>query len=96
MTDKKDLIIGQINRNRDDEKAHHIVHDAWKVISETIKEKNADRIAELKKSITFSGKFLSDFNEIWTAIREGRGKTLFIKHGFYPPANFSGWQNFIG
>ncbi len=85
VTDKKDLIIGHINRNRDDEKAHHIVPDAWKVISELIKEKNANRIAELNTSIS-SGKFLRDFNEIWTAIQEGRGKTLFVKHGFYQPA----------
>ncbi len=91
VTDKKDLIIGHINRNRDDEKAHHIVPEAWKVILELIKEKNTNRIAELKKSIS-SGKFLSDFNGIWTAIQEGRGKTLFVKQGFYQPALLVGGE----
>ena len=35
---------------------------------------------------------MSDFNGIWTAIQEGRGKTLFVKQGFYQPALLVGGE----
>ncbi|WP_257668531.1 AOC03_06830 family ribosome hibernation factor [Parapedobacter tibetensis] len=85
IADKKDLIIGHINRNRDDEKAHHIIPDAWAVVQELIKKHTAARIAELHQAVN-NGKFVSDYREIWDAVLQGRGKTLFVKRGFYQPA----------
>lgn len=85
VSDKKDLIIGHINKNRDDEKAHHIIPDAWNVVLELIKTRNAARISELRQAVV-TGKFVSDYNDIYKAITEGRGKTLFVKKGFYQPA----------
>jgi hypothetical protein len=85
VADKKHTIIGDINRNRDDEKAHHIIPDAWEVVKAKNKERIAARIAELHKAVG-AGKFLSDLTEIWNAIQHGRGQTLFIKKGYFQPA----------
>ncbi len=85
IADKKDLIIGHINRNRDDEEPHHIIADAWKVVQAIVKEKQAARIAELEKAVS-TGRFLSDYNEIWNALQQGRGQTLFVKKEFFQPA----------
>jgi len=85
IADKKDLIIGHINMNRDDEKSHHIVPEAWTVMKTLIKMKNEARMTELAKAVS-EVKFVSDYSEIWNAIQHGRGKTLFVKRGFFQPA----------
>ncbi|MDT8400148.1 MAG: hypothetical protein RQ743_00510 [Bacteroidales bacterium] len=89
IADKKDLIIGYISRNRDDEPAHDIVNEAWKEVLEIIKDRNRDRINELHLARGHN-KLLSEYNEIWEAITEGRGKTLFVRKGFYQPAFLKG------
>ncbi len=84
VADKKEFIIGYINGNRDDDNAQKIVKDSWIILSDLIKEKNSKRIVELKKAVS-ERKVLTDFNEIWNAMQYGKGKTLFIKSGFFQP-----------
>lgn len=88
VADKKELIVGHLNRNRDNEKAGNIVKDAWKEVLELVKMNNMKRIEELHKAVG-NNKFVSDYNEIWSAIQQGKGKTLFIKKGFFQPALLS-------
>jgi hypothetical protein len=71
-----------LNKNRLDEKAHHIVTDAWELIKEITMEKNNARKAELATAVS-TGSFLSDVNDIWQAIHEGRVQTLFIEEGLF-------------
>lgn len=85
IADKKDLIVGHINRNRDDEKPYNIILDAWKVVQANVKEKHADRIVELGKAVSL-GRYLSDYNEIWNVLQQGRGQTLFVKNDFFQSA----------
>lgn len=87
VADKKHIIIGHINKNRDDEKPHHIIPEAWEVVKAITKERIAARITELHKAMG-AGKVVSDLSEIWNAIQHGRGQTLFIKKGFFQPAIF--------
>ncbi|MEO8721773.1 MAG: hypothetical protein ABI372_11750 [Ginsengibacter sp.] len=87
VTDNEKMIVGNLYGNRMNEKAHHIVEAAWPVIKKMNKEKNEERLAELKVAVN-SRNFLIDFNEIWTAVNEGRGKTLFVKQGYFQPAKF--------
>jgi sporulation protein YlmC with PRC-barrel domain len=106
VADRKEIILGHLNKNRDDEKAHHIVAEAWPVVHAVIIQRNQKRLQELNKAAN-SGKKVSDLNDIWTAINEGRGQTLFIKKGTFQPAiiekgniitvnkNENGRQNFI-
>jgi hypothetical protein len=85
VSDRKDLILGHINRGRDDDKAHHIVAEAWTLVLDLIKTRNEARMSDLRSAVT-SGKFVSDYNDILKAIREGRGKTLFVRKGYFQPA----------
>lgn len=89
VADRKERILGHINKNRNNEKAHHIVPDAWKVVKGILKERNEARRKELSEAVS-SGKFLSDMNDIWQAILAGRGQTLYIEKGFYQPAELNG------
>jgi len=82
IADNKQIILGFINRNRDDEKAHHIIPDAWEVVKQVTLEKNAARLKELDIAIS-ARKFLSDINDIWNAINQGRGQTLFVKKDYF-------------
>lgn len=85
VADRKDLVIGHINKNRDAGKAAAIVTEAWGEMTLLIRKRNLERLTELYKSVS-DNKFLTDYNEIWNAIKHGRGKTLFVKKGFYKPA----------
>jgi len=87
IADKKEFIIGHINGNKDTETAQQIIVDAWEMMQSFVTEKNNSRIAELKKSIP-QGKVINDFNEMWKAIQNGRGKTLFVKLGYFQPVIF--------
>lgn len=89
VADNKQIIVGHINRNRDDEKAHHIIIDAWEFFHNFLHTKQQERIVELKQAVC-TGRFLSDFNDIWKAINEGRGLTLFVKRGLFQPAIIEG------
>lgn len=85
IADKKDLIVGHVSWNRDDEKPYNIILDAWKVVQANVKEKHADRIVELGKAVSL-GRYLSDYNEIWNVLQQGRGQTLFGKNDFFQSA----------
>jgi len=85
IADRKEMFAGKLYGNKMNEKAHHIVESVWPVMEKLTVEKNNQRLAELKAAVN-SRNFLIDFNEIWQAIKEGRGKTLFVKQGYFQPA----------
>ncbi|WP_452221203.1 AOC03_06830 family ribosome hibernation factor [Lacinutrix salivirga] len=74
-----------LNDNRIAEKDHAIVTEAWKLIEAYYKTINTERKAELLKAVT-QNKFLSDTNDIYKAIKEGRIQTLFIEKDLFQPA----------
>lgn len=78
-----------LNKNRIEEKAHHIIPEAWKIVKENTLEKNNARKAELQKAVS-AGNFLSDINQIWQALLKGRIQTLFIEQGLFQPGIMSG------
>jgi len=85
VADKREVIIGHLNKNRMDETAEQLVSDSWPLVQDYNEKKNKDRVAELKEAVN-SGQFMSDFNDIWTAVRMGRGRTLFVREGLFQPA----------
>lgn len=86
VADRKEMYMGYLNKNRGDENAkiHHIIDDVWPAVREINRKRNAERVEELGRAVG-SGNFLSDINEIWKAILEGRGQTLFVKKGYFQP-----------
>jgi len=67
-----------------DEKAHHIIDEAWKIVQKFTIDQINSRKEELQKAIG-SGRFLSDVNAIWKAIGEGKVHTLFVEEHHFQP-----------
>lgn len=82
-------IAGHINRNRDEEKANHIVADAWPVMKSAILEMKKAELSHLQKAID-EQKYLSDISDIWQAVNDGRGDILFVRHDLIQAARISG------
>lgn len=90
IADKKDTIFEVfLNKNKINDPVHSIVSESWEVVKDYIVKKNNSRKEELKKAVG-ENKFLSDSNEIWKAISEGRIQTLFIEQGLFQPAVMKG------
>lgn len=85
VADRKEIILGNIKGNKMQEKAHHVVGSVWPVVKELQNEANKKRLVELDNAVDNS-KYVTDFNDIWTALNEGRGRTLFVKQGYFQPA----------
>ena len=83
--EKQSIFSTYLNRVNIDEKASIIVKEAWITVKEGVEETNNSRKAELKQAVS-QNKFLSDTNEIWNAIKEGKVQTLFIEQGLFKPA----------
>lgn len=82
---QKENISGIIEGNRDDEDPHNIVQAAWPTVEKWYKEKNQKLLTDLTENAG-NGDFETDFTEIWKAIIEGKGRTLYVKEGFIQPA----------
>jgi len=79
------IVVGNLNMKHNDEKPHEIVSKAWPVLQKYMHTKNEQRISELKLAVGHQ-KYMSDLSDIWRAINEGRGETLFVKRGYFQPA----------
>lgn len=82
--DYPNTILGHVPMKNLDEKASNLVKEVWPFIQDLAVQKERARIIELEKAID-SGKYLSDLNEIWQAINNGRGQTIFVEEGYFQP-----------
>lgn len=89
VADRKHMIVGNLNGNRMEEKAHHIIDAAWPIVQHINKDKNRRRLEELSAA-QGSGRVLVDFSDIWRAVNEGRGQTIFVQQGYFQPARLVG------
>ena len=90
IADLKDTIFDRfLNKNKISDPVHAIVDEVWSIVKDYVVEKNNERKEDLKKAVG-ENKFLSDTNEIWKAISEGRIQTLFIEQGLFQPAVMNG------
>ena len=85
VADRKEIIMGHLGGNRMEEKAHHIIEAAWPVVLQIRKDNLAARTQELAAAEN-TGKWVSDFTDIWRAVNQGRGQTLFVQRGYFQPA----------
>jgi hypothetical protein len=86
---KQSILESFLKKNGVEEKAQHIVTEAWKIVHQYVIEKNNARKVELQKAVN-QNKFMSDTNEIWQAIKQGRIQSIFIEQGKFQPAY---WKN---
>lgn len=86
IADKKHSIFNAfLNKNKINDPDHSIVEEGWEVVKDYVTKINNERKEELKRAVG-ENKFLSDTNEIWKAISEGKIQTLFIEQGLFQPA----------
>lgn len=86
VADVKEAILPfHVNKGMINEPVHTIVEEAWKVMKDYVAKKNNERKEELRMAVS-ENKFLSDTNEIWRAIHNGRVQTIFIEQGLFQPA----------
>lgn len=74
-----------LNGNKQTEKDFNIVSEAWNIVKEDVTKRNNERKADLQKAVS-ANKFLSDTNEIYQAIKQGKVQTLFVEQGLFQPA----------
>lgn len=91
MADRPNTIYGMVALENKDGKASNSIKEVWPAIREQTKARNLSRKTELGKAVS-SGKVLSDYSEIWQAVEEGRGQTLFVQEGLFQPARLDGNQ----
>lgn len=85
VTDRPNVIIGHLKQNRDKKDAGEVVREAWPIVKEHLNVKNEQRLQELTEAVNHQ-RYLSDLTDIWRAVNDGRGKTVFVKRGFFQPA----------
>lgn len=85
IADRPAFLKGAFNPSHDDLKPLHLVEEAWKAYGPIVRERYNERVTMLEKAVS-SGKLHSDHNDVWQAINEGRGDTLFVKEGLFQPA----------
>ena len=88
IADRKERIVGSIDRVFDNADAGDIARIAWPEMKRIIVEKNKARLSELGSAVS-SGAFATDYSDMWRSIHEGRGKTLFVKRGHFQPARIT-------
>ncbi|HXR83377.1 MAG TPA: hypothetical protein VN722_03640 [Hanamia sp.] len=85
---RKETVAGFIPGNKDSENARDIIDDVWPTVEKWNEEKNKQKLTELSTAVG-AQLFLTDFTQIWKAIGEGRGRILFVKKGYFQPANLN-------
>ncbi|HLV53852.1 MAG TPA: hypothetical protein VKY29_07520 [Cryomorphaceae bacterium] len=83
--DKRGFYDTNLNRDGSDDNVRKIVADAWELVREFRKKTMRSRADELKRAVG-ANRFLSDTNDIWRSIQEGRVETIFIERGRFQPA----------
>lgn len=74
-----------LTRSRQTQSAQAIVTDAWEIVQNISEKQNKERKADLQSAVS-ANRFLSDTNEIFNAIKQGRVQTLFVEENLFQPA----------
>lgn len=82
--DYPNTILGHVLLKNFNDKAANLVKEIWPFVRDLTVAKNRARISELKTAVS-NGNYFADLNEIWNAVQDGRGNTLFVEEGYHQP-----------
>lgn len=85
VADRPELIVGTVTRNGEDEPPHRTVSDAWREASEILRNNTLARLPELDAALG-AEVLVWGYSDIWNALAQGRGRTLFVRKGLHLPA----------
>jgi len=89
VADQPGWYIGHITGSPDEIKAHDLAKDAFKEVQRIIAARKAQAMDQIGKA-QGEGKLLNDLGDIFRAVNEGRGDTLFVEEGHFQPALLNG------
>lgn len=81
VADKPSAYFGFAPINYNDVAQHTLVKQAWSVVLDVQKDRRTQAVEEMKQAVG-QGKVVTDLNEIYRAINEGRGELLIAHDGF--------------
>jgi hypothetical protein len=84
VADNDSMIIGFVPIDWNQDKPHQIIAQVWPTVQEYHRNLTKERLNDLKSAVG-TGKLFTDISDIWNAIEEGRGKTLFVQKGHFQP-----------
>ncbi len=91
VADRKEFLSESFSPSQQDLSPLHLVEEAWKAYAPAVKA-TYDQRAEVLEKAASAGKLFSDHNDIWRAIQEGKGETLFVREGLFQPAMLNNGQ----
>lgn len=92
IADQHKLVVGAIHRNGDTVKDHEVAAAAWPIVSEALRQRRQEAIAELEKAVS-EQKFTSGLPEMWRMVNQGRCDALYVEKGFFQPAIIHDHEN---
>lgn len=94
VADHPQLIIGSVEGNYDDAKAHELAEKAQPIVEQFLAERRKEMLAELEKA--FKEKLAAaGINEVYRTAQEGRGRLLFVEEGYQQAAKVENNQLFF-
>ncbi len=89
IADIPDAIVAFLHGNRDTDKPHEIIADAWPVMHTHNARQQDEALQQLDHAQSHQ-KAMSDIQDIYLAARDGRAELLLVEKGFLQPAIVSG------
>ena len=91
VVDNRGWYIGSITGSPDDMKARELTEKAYAEVERLMTERQGDSLTAIARAQS-AGNLLDDIGDIFRAVREGRGDTLFAEEGYFQPARIDGDQ----
>jgi hypothetical protein len=84
VADKPGIYHGYDNIDYNNISTHHIAKQGWKMIKELQQKRRIEAISEMKEAVA-QGTVLTDLQEIYQAVIDGRGELLIVHQDFAQP-----------
>ena len=84
VADIPNLYHGYVTINSNKNTPHYIVKETWKLIEKLQSKRRGEAIEELKKAVS-QGKVLTDLQDIYRAVINGRGDLLVVHQNYRQP-----------
>ncbi|MBV6439148.1 MAG: hypothetical protein EPGJADBJ_00784 [Saprospiraceae bacterium] len=85
ISDIPDAIVAYLSGNRDNDKPHELIADAWPAMRAHNARQQDEALQQLDLAQSHQ-KALSDLQDIFLAARDGRAELLLVEKGFLQPA----------
>lgn len=93
VVDRPDVYIGHATIDYNNSEPHQVVKQAWEIVKQLQKDKRTAAISEMKESVS-QRKVLTDLQEIYRAVIDGRGDLLIARQDFVQPVRMKDERSF--